>query len=43
MQDVFDGVMITLAMYTLNIFNPGYLLQISPKEASYVMTETKSV
>lgn len=24
--DVLDGAMITLAMYTLNIFHPGYLL-----------------
>ena len=26
LADVFDGVMITFAMYTLNVFNPGALL-----------------
>lgn len=26
LTDVFDGAMITLAMYTLNIFHPGFLL-----------------
>jgi hypothetical protein len=25
-QDVLDGAMITLAIFTLNLFHPGYLL-----------------
>lgn len=44
--DVFDGVMVTLAMYTLNILNPGHLLQVSSMNtysgtSSYEMEEGK--
>ena len=42
LADVFDGVMITFAMYTLNVFNPGRLLQVSAATQSYSMTEVKS-
>lgn len=30
--DVFDGAMITLAIYTLNFFHPGFLLNGPPSE-----------
>ena len=41
-EDVFDGAMIVLAMYTLNVLHPGWLLK--PDDVSsfgYQHTEVK--
>ncbi|KAH9944345.1 RTA1 like protein [Epithele typhae] len=38
---VFDGVMITLGMFTLNVFHPGRLLKKS-EEGDYELTKTRT-
>lgn len=40
--DVFDGAMIVCAMYTLNIFHPGFFLQL-PDESSLTMTRSDDI
>ncbi|KAH9858168.1 RTA1-domain-containing protein [Lenzites betulinus] len=37
--NVFDGAMVTLAMYTLNFMHPGQLLQKTAAESAYVLTD----
>ncbi|KAI0825089.1 RTA1 like protein [Trametes gibbosa] len=37
--NIFDGAMVTLAMYTLNFMHPGQLLQATASDASYVLTD----
>ncbi|KAI0801215.1 RTA1 like protein [Fomes fomentarius] len=38
--NVFDGMMVTLAMYTLNFMHPGQLLLATRTTQSYALTET---
>jgi len=40
--DVFDGAMIVLAMYTLNIFHPGFFLQL-PDESNLTMSRSDDI
>lgn len=37
--DVFDGAMVTLAMYTLNAFHPGVLLKKTAADAAYALAD----
>ena len=38
--DVFDGMMVTLAMYTLNAMHPGMLLRATAGVSAYAMAQT---
>ncbi|CDO71602.1 hypothetical protein BN946_scf184911.g72 [Trametes cinnabarina] len=37
--DVFDGMLVTLAMYTLNAMHPGILLSATVAEGAYALTD----
>ncbi|OJT04687.1 hypothetical protein TRAPUB_4481 [Trametes pubescens] len=37
--NVFDGAMVTLAMYTLNAFHPGVLLKKTAADAAYALAD----
>lgn len=41
--DVFDGMMVTLAMYTLNFMHPGMLLKATAADASYALADRSGV
>ncbi|KAI9063109.1 RTA1-domain-containing protein [Trametes sanguinea] len=37
--DLFDGMLVTLAMFTLNVMHPGMLLQATAADAAYALTD----
>ena len=38
--DIFDGAMVVLAVYTLNVFHPGYLLFNQPAQSESIVMGT---
>ncbi|OSD03392.1 RTA1-domain-containing protein [Trametes coccinea BRFM310] len=41
--DLFDGMLVTMAMYTLNIMHPGTLLRATETGAAYALTDRSQV